>query len=49
MKEIIKIEYTHEEFVNLIMSLDEEELLELSPQYGRYSVLFRMTLVEINN
>ena len=36
MKEIIKMEYkkmreyTHEEFVNLIMSLDEEQLLELS-------------------
>lgn len=23
-------EYTHEEFVNLIMNLDEEQLLELS-------------------
>ena len=40
MKEIIKMEYkkmreyTHEEFVNLIMSLDEEQLLELSLTYG---------------
>ena len=40
MKEIIKMEYkkmreyTHEEFVNLIMNLNEEQLLELSSQYG---------------
>ena len=27
-------EYTHEEFVNLIMNLNEEQLLELSSQYG---------------
>lgn len=39
-------EYTHEEFVNLIMSLDEEQLLELSSQYGGYPVLFRMALDE---
>lgn len=37
-------EYTHEEFVNLIMSLDEEQLLELSAKYGGYPVLFRMAL-----
>jgi 8-oxo-dGTP pyrophosphatase MutT (NUDIX family) len=52
MKEIIKMEYkkmreyTHEEFVNLIMSLNEEQLLELSSQYGGYPVLFRMALDE---
>ena len=39
-------EYTHEEFVNLIMSLDEERLLELSSKYGGYPVLFRMALDE---
>ncbi len=39
-------EYTHEEFVNLIMSLDEKQLLELSSQYGGYPVLFRMALDE---
>jgi len=37
-------EYTHEEFVNLILSLNEEELLELSSKYGGYPVLFRMAL-----
>ena len=37
-------EYTHEEFVNLIQSLNEEELLELSAKYGGYPVLFRMAL-----
>ena len=35
-------EYSHEEFVNLVMSLNEEELLELSSKYGGYPVLFRM-------
>ena len=39
-------EYTHEEFVNLILSLDEEQLLELSANYGGYPVLFRMALDE---
>ena len=39
-------EYTHEEFVNLVMSLSEEELLELSSKYGGYPVLFRMSLDE---
>ena len=43
-------EYTHEEFVELVMSLDEKELLELSANYGGYPVLFRMALDErINN
>ncbi len=37
-------EYTHEEFVNLVLSLNEEELLELSKNYGGYPVLFRMSL-----
>ena len=37
-------EYTHEEFVNLILSLNEKELLELSARYGGYPVLFRMAL-----
>ena len=39
-------EYTHEEFVNLIMNLNEEQLLGLSSQYGGYPVLFRMALDE---
>ena len=34
-------EYSHEEFVKLVMSLSEEELLELSAQYDGYTVLFR--------
>ena len=37
-------EYTHEEFVNLVLSLSEEELLKLSANYGGYPVLFRMSL-----
>lgn len=37
-------EYTHEEFVNLILNLDEQQLLELSAKYGGYPVLFRMAL-----
>lgn len=37
-------EYSHEEFVSLIQSLSEEELLELSANYGGYPVLFRMAL-----
>lgn len=37
-------EYTHEEFVNLISSLNEEQLLELSSNYSGYPVLFRMSL-----
>ena len=39
-------EYSHEEFVNLVMELDEEELLDLSANYGGYPVLFRMALDE---
>ena len=37
-------EYTHEEFVELVKSLSEEELLKLSANYGGYPVLFRMAL-----
>ena len=39
-------EYTHEEFVNLVLELNEEQLLELSSKYGGYPVLFRMALDE---
>ncbi len=39
-------EYTHEEFVDLISTLNEEELLDLSKNYGGYPVLFRMALDE---
>ena len=39
-------EYTHEEFVELVKSLSEEELLKLSANYGGYPVLFRMALDE---
>lgn len=39
-------DYSHEEFVKLVMSLSEEELLELSKNYGGYPVLFRMGLDE---
>ena len=37
-------DYTHEEFVELVKGLSEEELLELSANYGGYPVLFRMAL-----
>lgn len=37
-------EYEHKEFIQLIKDLDEEELLELSRNYGGYPVLFRMSL-----
>ena len=39
-------EYSHEEFVQLVTSLSEEQLLELSANYGGYPVLFRMALDE---
>ena len=39
-------EYTHEEFVEIIKNLSEEELLKLSANYGGYPVLFRMSLDE---
>ena len=37
-------DYTHEEFVKLVEGLTEEELLNLSSNYGGYPVLFRMAL-----
>lgn len=37
-------DYTHEEFVELVSNLSEEELLDLSANYGGYPVLFRMSL-----
>ena len=37
-------EYSHEDFVELIKNLTEEELLNLSSNYGGYPVLFRMAL-----
>ena len=37
-------EYEHEEFIELIKKMDEEELLNLSKNYGGYPVLFRMSL-----
>ena len=39
-------EYSHEEFINIIKELNEEELLEFSSKYGGYPVLFRMSLDE---
>ena len=39
-------EYSHEEFVELVMSLDDDELLRLSANDGGYPVLFRMALDE---
>ena len=39
-------DYTHEEFVNLVLQLNEKQLLELSSQHGGYPVLFRMALDE---
>lgn len=37
-------DYSHEEFVELVSSLSEEELLDFSTNYGGYPVLFRMSL-----
>ena len=37
-------EYKNKEILNLILSLDEQQLLELSAKYGGYPVLFRMAL-----
>ena len=39
-------DYTHEEFINIISNMTEEELLEFSANYGGYPVLFRMSLDE---
>ena len=37
-------EYSHEEFINIILNLNEKELIEFSKKYGGYPVLFRMAL-----
>lgn len=37
-------DYTHEEFVQLILNLNEKQILELSSKHGGYPVLFRMAL-----
>ena len=39
-------EYSHNEFVELVKKLNEQELLKLSANYGGYPVLFRMALDE---
>ena len=39
-------QYSHEEFVELVEGLTEDELLRLSAGYGGYPVLFRMALDE---
>ena len=39
-------ESSHEEVVNIILSLNEEQLLEFSAKHGGYPVLFRMALDE---
>ena len=39
-------EYTHDEFVNLVLNLNETELIELSSTQGGYPVLYRMSLDE---
>lgn len=39
-------DYTHEEFINIISNMTEEELLKFSANYGGYPVLFRMSLDE---
>lgn len=39
-------EYTHEEFVQIVSNMTEEELLDFSAAYGGYPVLFRMSLDE---
>ncbi len=37
-------EYSHEEFINIVLNLNEKELIEFSKKYGGYPVLFRMAL-----
>lgn len=39
-------EYSHEEFVELVLKLNEKQLLDFSAHYGGYPVLFRMALDE---
>lgn len=37
-------EYSHEEFVELVERMSEEELLDFSAKHGGYPVLYRMSL-----
>lgn len=37
-------DYTHEEFVELVKNMSEEELLDFSAKHGGYPVLYRMSL-----
>ena len=37
-------EYTHEEFINLISNMSEEELLSFSANYGGYPVLLQAAI-----
>lgn len=37
-------EYSHEEFIDIISNMNEEELLSFSANYGGYPVLFRQAL-----
>lgn len=39
-------DYSHEELVELVLNLTEEQILDLSANYGGYPVLFRMALDE---
>ncbi len=39
-------DYTHEEFIEIVSNMTEQELLEFSSKYGGYPVLFRMSLDE---
>ncbi len=39
-------DYSHEEFVELVEKMNEEELKSFSSKYGGYPVLFRMSLDE---
>ena len=39
-------DYSHEEFVNLVKNLSEEEILNLSSKNGGYPVFYRMSLDE---
>ncbi len=39
-------DYSHDEFVEIVKNLNEEELLDFSKNYGGYPVLFRMALDE---
>ena len=36
--------YSHEEFVSLVSEMSEEEVLNMSANYGGYPILFRMSL-----